>query len=245
MARARMTYRVGGLVGIGPPACQPVVTLNFHPPFCSTLLSSARSARARTAPQHWADGRGCHLWAPKQAAPAARALRGPRANNIPCGGTGRDWSPPCQPVVTLNFHPPFCSTLLSSARSARARTAPQHWADGRGCHLWAPKQAAPAARALRGPRANNIPCGGTGRDCSPPCQPVVTLNFRPLFCSTLLSSARSARARTAPQHWADGRGCHLWAPKQAAPAGRALRGPRANNIPCGGTGRDCPPPASL
>ena len=169
VACARTIFPVGGLVRIGPPpTCQPVVSLKFHPLFCSALPYSARFARAHTAPLYWAIERACHVWAPKQAAPAGRALRGTRTNNVPCGGTNRDRSPPWQPVVTLKFHPHFCSALPCSARFARARTAPQHWASERGWHLWAPEQAAPAGTALRGKRGHNNPYDSLLGEVVPP-----------------------------------------------------------------------------
>ena len=201
-----------------------------------------RLARARAAPQHWAHERGCHLWALKQAALAGRALRGKRGHNIPNGGTGRDWVPPLHGFCDPQLSSLFCSALLCSARFARARTATLEWAHERGCHLWAPNQAALAGRALRGKRGHSIHNGGTGRDWSAPCLVFVTLNL--VHSSAQHCCARRAwRART--------RLLSSGLTSAAAISGRLSTPPRragrhvasaGHNIPYGGTGRDWSPP---
>ena len=204
VACARIIYPVGGLVGIGPPPCQPLVTLELPlTPFCSTLLVLGRAMRARarllnTGPTSAAAISGRLNRPPRRAERCVTCTR----ITYPVGGLVGIGPPPCQPVVTLEVLSTHLSAQrsLCSARFARARSAPQHWADERGCHLWAPQQAAPAGRALRGVRANNITLWGDWSGLVPPVPASSdpgTSTHR--FCSTLLVlSAPCARAHGSP-----------------------------------------------
>ena len=157
---------------------------------------------------------------------------------FPVGGPGRDWSPPCLVFVTLNlFHYSAQHSCARRALRARARLLSSGLTSAAGIsgRLKRPPWRAERCVASAGMM---FPVGGPGRDWCPPCLVFVTLN---LFHS-LLCSACFARARTALQQWAHERGWHLWAPKQAALADRALRGKSGHNNPCGGAWSGLVPP---